>query len=104
MAGSIFTRVEIYEPDNIEKPLAVVSVPEPITEENIRKTIKVGVTIIVKGEKKKKKTFTLPIRDEKLKKELEKYVESLKVKIIETETEEHEKKEIDLGMVKTAEE
>jgi len=95
------TKVEVYDP-GMERPLARVIVPGDITQKQLRKEIKVGVTLIIDlGDKKKKKTFTVPIADEELRRRLEEYVGSLRVKLAIIESEERAGEEIPLGDVGT---
>jgi len=96
------TKVEVYDP-GMERPLARVIVPGDITQKQLKKEIKVGVTLVVDlGDRKKKKTFTVPITDENLRRALEDYVGSLRVRLSIIESEERAGEEIPLGALGTA--
>lgn len=95
------TRIEVYDP-NMDKPVTRIIVPGDITKDQLKKEIKVGVTLIIDlGDKKKKKTFTIKIFDEELKQRLEEYIDSLIVKLSLLETEERVGGELTLGDIKT---
>jgi len=95
------TKIEVYDPA-MERVLVRVIVPGDITQKQLRKEVKVGVTLIIDlGGKKRKKTFTVPVADEDLKRWLESYVGSLRVKMTIIESEERTGEEIPLGAVGT---
>ena len=95
------TKIEVYDP-NMDKPVTRIIVPGDITKDQLKKEIKVGVTLIIDlGDKKKKKTFTIKIFDEALKQQLEDYINSLIVKLSVLETEERVGGEITLADIKT---
>jgi len=99
---SVSTRVEVYDPANPDKPIARVIVPGELTKEQLRKELKVAVTLNIDlGEKKKKKTFPVKIFDEQLKKRLAEYVDNLIVKLIIVESEERTGGEFMLSEIKT---
>jgi len=94
------TKIEVYEPE-ADKPLARLIVPGDITRNQLRKEIRVGVTLVVDlGDKKKRKTFTVKVYDEELRRRLEEYVNSLVVRLSTIEAEERAGEEITLGDVK----
>lgn len=95
------TRIEVFDP-NMDKSVTRIIVPGDVTKEQLKKEIKVGVTLIIDlGDKKKKDTFTIKIFDEKLKQELENYINSLSVKLSLLETEERTGGELSLADIKT---
>lgn len=97
----ISTKIEVYDP-NMEKPVTRIIVPGDITKEQLKKEIRVGVTLVIDlGDKKKKKTFTIKIFDDELKTRLEDYIDSLIVKLSVLETEERIGGELTLGDIKT---
>lgn len=95
------TRIEVYDPSQ-DKPIARIVVPGELTKEQIRKELRVGITLTVDlGDKKKKKTFTLKIYDDELQRRLEEYVDNLVVRLTILESEERTGGEFTLGELKT---
>jgi len=95
------TKIEVTDP-NSDKPAVRIIVPGEITKEQLKKEVKVGVTLSIDlGDKRKKKTFTIKIFDEALKKQLEDYINSLIVTLSVLETNERIGEEISLGDIKT---
>ena len=85
----VSTRVEVYDPANPEKPIVRLSVPGEVTPRQIRKSIRIGIKLVVDlGDKKKQKTFNLPIHDEELVQRLNQYIDNLEVRL--TRVESHE--------------
>jgi len=85
----ILTKIEVIDPQIPEKPLGKIVVPGTLVPEQIRKELRIGLTLKIDlGEKTKKKTFTIKVYDEELKKAILKYIENITLKLIEIENEE----------------
>lgn len=99
----IATQIEILDPRaSEEKPLARITVSGTVTPEQIKKELRIGLVIKVDtGEKKKRKTFTVKLADEELKKKLEEYVNSLKIRLVEIESEERVVGELKLSDIRS---
>jgi hypothetical protein len=97
----VSSRIEIVDP-NADKVIARITVPGEVTHRQITKEVRIGVTVVVDlGDKKKKKTFTVNILDDELKKRLDEYIDSLVVRIYRVETEDQLVGEVKMGEVKT---
>ena len=98
--GQVSTRIEVLDPTG-STTLARMVVPGEVTKEAIRKELHVGVSLVVDlGDKKKRKTFTIKIFDDDLKRALEAYVDSLRVLLTTIESEEHVAGEYTLGEIR----
>jgi len=97
----VSTRIEVYEPGS-EKPLARVTVPGEVTPAQLRKELRVAVTLVVDlGDKRRKKTFPIKISDDGLKARLEEYVDGLVVRLTIVEMEERVGGEYRLGEIRS---
>jgi len=98
----IITRIEVIDPKIPEKPLAKITVPGTVVKEQIKKELRIGLTLKIDlGDKVKKKTVTIKIFDEDLKKKLEEYIDSIELNLVEIESEEHVVGKIKLGDIKS---
>lgn len=99
------TRIDVFDPRNLAEPIASVSVPGEVTKEQISKSLRVGVTIVVAlgGRKKKRKTFVLSIQDEGLKRALDEYVNNLLVKMTLVSFSERSLGELKMGEIRLEE-
>lgn len=96
------TRVEVIDPNIPDKPLARLIVPGEVVPEQVKKEIRIGVTLKIDlGDKVKKKTVTVKIQDDDLKKKLEEYVDSILLRMVSLRTEEDIRGEISLKFVKS---
>lgn len=85
----VSTRIEVYDPTNPDRAVAHITVPGEISPKQIRKSVKIGIKLVVDlGDKKKQKTFNLPIQDDELVKLLNQYIDNLEVRL--TRVESHE--------------
>jgi len=104
MAEKVATRIEVFEP-GAEKALMHMTVPGEVVIDQVRKSLKVAIELIIDvGDKKKKKSATVKIRDESLLRAIEEYVDSLVLKLTAVRTQEEIIGEAELGEVKTLEE
>lgn len=95
-------RIEVYDPNNPEKAIAKITVPGEVVKEQIRKDVKVGVTLKIDiGDKTKRKTFNIKVYDESIKKALEEYANSLIVRVISVTSEESVAGEYKLADIKS---
>ena len=95
------TRIELFD-ENIEKPLLRITVPGNITKDQLKKELRVAVTLIVDlGDKKKRTTVPIKIFDEELKSTLEKYIETFSVVLTRITTEEEVEGEFKLSDIPT---
>ena len=98
----VMTRIEVIDPNIPEKPLIKLTVPGSVVPEQIRKSIQVGLTLKIDlGDKTKKKTTTIKVFDEDLRRLLEDYVNSLEIRLVEIESEERVIGEIKLSDIKS---
>lgn len=85
----VASRIEIYDPNNPEKPIARITVPGEVIKEQIRKDVKIGITLKIDvGDKTKRKTFNIKVYDESIRKALENYINSLLLRVVSVTTEE----------------
>lgn len=97
----VSTKIEVIDP-HADKPVARLIVPGDIVIEQIRKEIRIGVRLSVDlGDKKRRKTFTIKIFDENLRKALEEYINNMYIVLSTLTTEENIKGEYKLGEIKT---
>jgi len=98
----ILSRLEVVDPQIPDKPLAKISVPGTVTPEQLRKEIRIGLTIKIDlGDKTRKKTVTIKIFDEELKKKLEEYINNIQIRIYEIESEERIAGELKMAEIKS---
>ena len=85
----VVTRIEVVDPSNPEKPILRMTVPGPVAPSAIRKGLQVGITIKVDvGGKTRRRTATVKVSDEELRRAIEAYVDSLEVRLVEVSSEE----------------
>jgi len=100
--GGVLTRIEVVDPQNPEKPLARITVPGTLVPEQIKKDIRIGITLKIDlGDKKKSKTATIKIYDDELKKKLEEYINNIELRLYEIESEEKIAGEYKLSEIKS---
>lgn len=98
----VVSRVEVYDPSNPERPLVRISVPGEVVKEQIRKDVKVGITLKIDvGDKTKRRTFNVKVYDEAIRRALESYVDSLLLRVITITSEESVAGEYKLADIKT---
>lgn len=96
------TRIEVVDPNIPDKPLTRLTVPGEIVPDQVKKEVRIGVTLKIDlGDKVKKKTVTVKIHNEELKNQLEEYVDSILLRMITLRTEEAVRGEISLKLVKS---
>ena len=96
------TKIEVYDPNNPEKPLARITVPGEVAREQIQKEIRIGVTLRIDlGDRVKRKSFAIKIYDERLRRELENYINSLIVRLTAITSNEESRGELRLGDIRT---
>lgn len=96
------SRIEVYDLNEPDKPIAKIVVPGDVVKDQIRKDVKVGVTLKINvGDKTKKKTFNIRVYDENLRKMLEDYVNSLVVRVVSITSEESVAGEYKLADIKS---
>lgn len=98
----VVSRIEVYDPNSPEKPIAKITVPGEVVRNQIRKDVKVGVTLKIDvGDKTKRKTFNIKVHDEALRKALEDYVNNLVLRVVAITTEESVSGEYKLADIKS---
>jgi len=98
----VYTKVEVVDPNNPEKPLVTLSVPGEVTTRQIRKKTRVAVSLIIDlGDKRKQKTFTVPILDEELAEKINKYIDDLVVTLTIVEVNERAGEEVRLADIRS---
>lgn len=99
---SVASKIEVIDPSMPEKPVVQIVVPGEVVPEQIRKDLRIGLTIKVElGEKKKSRTANIKIYDEDLRSKIEEYVNSFVVVIKQLSTEESVKGEVKMRDIKT---
>ena len=97
------TRVEIYDDRAGDKPLTHITVPGVIVPDQISKELKVGLTIRIDlGDKTKKKTIAINVYDEELKKAIEDYINSMRLRLVILSTEESIGGELKISEIRSA--
>ena len=98
----IASRIEVIDPKIPEKPLARIVVPGDVIKEQIKKELRIGLTIKIDlGDKVKKKTVTVKVYDDELRKKIEEYVNSIVLRIVSITSEEQIRGEITLSEVRS---
>lgn len=97
------SRIEVVDSGQ-DKPYLKLTVPGEVVKEQIKKEIKVSVTLSVDvGDKKKRTTAQIKILDEDLKNQLIEYLDDLIVRIYKVSTDENVSNEFKLKDLKPEE-
>ena len=98
------TRIEVYDPSNLEEPLARIIVPGVVAPQQLRKKLKIALVLVIDvGNKKKQKSVAIRVTDDRLRREIERYVDRLEVRLWEVESAERVAGAVRLGEVRTVE-
>lgn len=103
MSMKVSTRIELIDPnDENEEPLIKLTVPGEITPEQIKKDIRVSVSLKIDlGNKIKRKSAEVEIIDDEIKRKLEEYVNNLTLRIFAMNTSEEIRGEYKLQDIKS---
>lgn len=103
MSMKVSTRIELIDPnDEKGEPLVKVTVPGEVTSEQIKKDIRVSVSLKIDlGNKNKRKSAEIEIIDDDIKRKLEEYVNNLTLRIFAMNTNEEIRGEYKLQDIKS---